>query len=55
MITSDSINAGSVTENVSFVAMLFGSSVYVFAAENGVIHLPVHALATDLSTPHTSF
>jgi hypothetical protein len=29
VVTSDSIHAGSVTENVAFVAMLFGSSVYV--------------------------
>lgn len=29
VVTSDSIHASSVAENISFVAMLFGSSVYV--------------------------
>jgi hypothetical protein len=30
VVTSDSIHSGSAAENVTFVAMLFGSSVYVF-------------------------
>jgi len=28
VVTTDSIHAGSATENVAFVAMLFGASIY---------------------------
>jgi hypothetical protein len=34
VVTTDSIHAGSATENVAFVAMLFGASMYVTILAN---------------------